>query len=91
MINFIVAIAVALGVFGGFYLITGSLGIAAVAGLIGGIVAAVAAGFYTGQRKQQISKGEEAPLHTERTPENKNQSGYNPDNDNERKIKDPTK
>ncbi|KIL44070.1 hypothetical protein KP77_30190 [Jeotgalibacillus alimentarius] len=90
MINFIVAIAVALGAFGGFYLITGSLGTAAIAGLIGGIIAAIAVGFYTGQRSQEIKKNNEAPLHTDRTPERENNQGYKPDSENERKIKDPT-
>ncbi|WP_404405518.1 hypothetical protein [Jeotgalibacillus malaysiensis] len=91
MINFIIAIAVVLGVFGGFYLITGSIGISIVAGLIGGVIAVVAVGAYTGQRKQQIKQNNEAPLHTDRTPERENKSGYNPDKENERKIKDPSK
>ncbi|MFB1082012.1 hypothetical protein [Jeotgalibacillus sp. JSM ZJ347] len=91
MINFIIALAVVLGVFGGFYLITGSLAVSAIAGLIGGIIAVIAAAFYTGQRNQQIKQNNEAPLHTDRTPERENKSGYQPEQENERKIKDPTK
>jgi len=91
MINFIIAIAVGIGLFIGFWLITGSVGIGIGAAVIGIIVAVIGVSLYTGQRKEQISKNEEVPLETDRTPEKENKHGYNPDDRNEQKIKDPTK
>lgn len=91
MINFVIALAVGIGVFLGFSFITDSTGVAVGAGVIALIIAVIGVGFYTGQRKEQISKNEEVPLQKERTPEKTNKQGYNPDNKNEERIKDPTK
>ncbi|KIL52743.1 PrgI family protein [Jeotgalibacillus campisalis] len=91
MINFIIAIAVGVGVFLGIYLISGSAGISALVAVIATVIAVIAVGFYTGQRKEQISKNEEVPLQKDRTPENANKKDYNPDDRNENRIKDPGK
>ena len=88
MINFIIAIAVGVGLFIGFWLITGSAGIGAIAAVVGIIAAIVGVSLYTGQRKEQISKNEEVPLETERTQENMNEENYNPEQKNEKRIKD---
>ncbi|TDL33012.1 hypothetical protein E2R51_10145 [Jeotgalibacillus sp. S-D1] len=91
MINFVIALAIGIGVFLGFSFITDSTGLAVGAGVIALIIAMIAVGFYTGQRKEQISKNEEVPLEKDRTPEKENKQGYNPDSSNEKRIKDPTK
>lgn len=88
MINFIIAIAVGVGLFVGFWLITGSAGIGAGAAVVGIIIAIIGISLYTGQRKEQISKNKEVPLETHRTQEKMNKEDYNPDKKNEKRIKD---
>ncbi|KIL49675.1 hypothetical protein [Jeotgalibacillus soli] len=90
MFNFIIAIAVGIGLFIGFWLITESIGIALGAGVVGLIIAIIAVSFYTGQRQQQIKQNKEAPLNKDRTPESVNNEGYNPEKRKKERIEDPT-
>ncbi|PPA69707.1 APC family permease [Jeotgalibacillus proteolyticus] len=93
LINFVIALAVGVGVFIGIFLISGSAGISALIGVIAAIIAVIGVALYTGQRKEQISKGEEVPLNKERTPENAetNKHEYDPDSENEKRIEDVRK
>ncbi|TFD92882.1 SoxR reducing system RseC family protein [Jeotgalibacillus sp. R-1-5s-1] len=91
MFNFIITIAVLIGVFVGFYLITGSIGISIGAAIVGAVISFFAVGAYAGQRKEEIKYGNEAPLDKDRTPEKENRNTYNPSPDNQRKVQDPTK
>ncbi|WP_227394544.1 hypothetical protein [Jeotgalibacillus aurantiacus] len=91
MFNFIITIAVLIGVFVGFYLITGSIGISIAAAIIGAVISFFAVGAYAGQRKEEIKYGNEAPLDKDRTPEKENRHTYQPKPENESRIQDPTK